>query len=648
MPSSVLKPALHPPGRRLVWRLAISAGLILPVIAAAGGGCRSNHESNRSDQAIVRFAAGQRLVYQIDFDSASVSNFGAVFAEGRSLLSHVFEATLQGELMITVLEADDQHVSLAYDFRHLQVRFETEGQDDPNQSQSIQTSLAQPVFCLLDGRDRVQSLRFDSAASPVAQQMTRTLLAAMQIVRPELNADSTMPWEAEEEDPSGRLIAHYQVQPDGTVHKAKLRYLQPKPIKKTKTVELTPTIQSEGEYVATLDAAGNLSALSVAEAQSMTLQNKVIGQGILKLDTRLMRKEESTPNELALLRTASAERAKTARAVSLYDPTPPAEAELAIQREALGGATLESLLDDLAAAEAQSLQQKDITQLCLKFKALAFVRPEACAALGDLLTRAEAGSLRMRVLADTLESAGNVKAQAALSDAVRGRARDWPALQFLIPALGAAESPTSQTVDTLLAFAFGQYDKNVTTTARLALGNVARSLNDESPAKASRIVDRLVQELADPASADSRWELLLALGNAGSIEAIPTLRHYMDDPAPNLRGAAAWALRWIDSPEVDLLLTTKALGDDQDPGVRTEAVRALRFREKTPANIAAEENALAKEAEPDVRIELLSNLWDVRESNPQAKLLVEKAATDDPSPAVRDVAAKILEKAQTP
>jgi HEAT repeat protein len=252
----------------------------------------------------------------------------------------------------------------------------------------------------------------------------------------------------------------------------------------------------------------------------------------------------------------------------------------------------------------------------------------------------------MRVLADALEAAGHAEAQAALGAAIQARAADWPALALLLPALGAAESPTPATEQTLQALAFGTHDKNVTATARLALGNVARSLGDESPARAAKIVARFLQELADPASADSRWQLLLALGNAGSIEALPTLTRYLDDPAPDLRGAAAWAMRWIDSSQVDLLLTSKVLSGDRDRVVRLEAVRALRFRAKTVANFEAQKKALAKEVEPDVRVELLSNLWDARSSNPQAQRLVEKAAADDPAPTVREAAAKLLETAQ--
>lgn len=647
MASRLLDPVSQPTARWFVLRFALLACLVIPLITAVCVVGRSNSKPNRSGHPVVRFVGGQRLVYQVDFGSASASDFGAIFAEGQSALSHVFEANLQGELAVTVLEADAQHASVVYHFRRRQVQFQAEGQDAPDQAQVIQADLARPVFGLLDGRGRVLSVRFDPATGPLAQHMARTLLAATQFVGPASDADPGGDWKAEEDDPNGTLLARYQVQADGTVHKAKLRYLQPKQARKGKTILLSPTIQSEGEYVATLDAATHcLVALSAADAQSATLQNKLIGQGDLKLEMRLLRKEESTPAELAALRTAQKELARTARAVPLCVARSPEEGRLAIQRQELGSATLESLLADLAAAEAVSPQEKDVTPLFLKFKALAIMQPESCTRLGELLTSAAPGSLKMRVLADALEAAGHAKAQAALSAAIQGRAGDWPALALLIPALGTAESPTPQTEQTLQKLAFGTQDKNITATARLALGNLARTLGEESPTRAAKVVDRLLQQLAAPTSADSRWQLLLALGNAGSIRALPTLTRFLDDSAPDLRGAAAWALRWIDSSQADLLLTTKVLRGDRDPAVRLEAVRALRFREKTPANFAAQEKALATETETVVRVALLSNLWDARESYPQAQRLVEQAAANDSAPAVREAAAKILGKAE--
>src|SRR5262249_50100041 len=141
------------------------------------------------------------------------------------------------------------------------VQFHADGQEAADQGQIIGADLARPVFGMLDARGRVLSVRFDGAVGPVSQHMTRALLAATQFVGPppaaalggEPGAAPQTDWEAEQDDPSGTLLAHYHVQADGSVRKTKLRYLQPRQSKKSKSIVLTPSIRSEGECLARLD-----------------------------------------------------------------------------------------------------------------------------------------------------------------------------------------------------------------------------------------------------------------------------------------------------------------------------------------------------------------------------------------------------------
>jgi len=617
-------------------------------LAALWAALRRGRDDAPSADSLVRFVPGQRLVYQLVFDGTAASSFAAVFQNGQPNLPDVFEIALHGTLSVTVLEADAEHTALVYRLAQAEARFQVDGQDDPERSLLIQRGLGRPVFVRLDHRGRIQSLWFDSETGALAKDVARALLAATQVVGPEAGAAAPgLEWDADENDQSGALVAHYHRLADGTVHKTKLRYVQPEPTKRGRTIVLSPTIQSDGEYVATLDAAGCLTGRSVTDAQSQTVQEKFVGQGTLKLDVHLLRKEAAPATELAALGATHAEQARTDRGTGLYVPRSPEQDELAIQRQELGSATIEGLLADLAMVERAKPQERDVTRLFLKFKALAIVRPETCAKLAGLLSAAEAGSLRMHLLADALEAAGNPAAQAALCAVAQSRAEDEPSMAILIPALSAAESPTPQTQQTLERLAFQSRNKHIASKSQLALGHLARNLADESPSRAAKIVQQLLQNLADPAAADSRWQLLLAVGNSGSLEALPTLTRYLDNPAPDLRGAAAWAMRWINSPDVDRLLTAKVLPGEKDRAVRLEAVRALQFREKAAANFEAQKQALSAEAEPDIRAALLVNLWEFRDSQPEAQRLVEKAAANDPDSSVRAAAAKLLQPAET-
>ncbi len=638
---------LEPPqtNRRKPSRLFLATGALAVAVAAAFAMHRPARQTAASGRFAVQFVLGQRLIYRVDFHDEAASDFGALFANAQTGLAHVAESTVQGELIVSVLEADADHISLAYQIRPTLVQIQADGQAEPDQAQAVQKDLAWPVFGLLDGRGRIQSVRFDPATNFLTRQMVRTLLAATQFVGPQAEDTSQSEWDAEEDDPAGTLIAHYQSQADGTVHKTKPRDLVPARSKKTRTIHIDPKVESDGEYVEKLDAAHALAKISAEEGQSISYGQNVVGQAMLKFDMQLLDKVQCTADELTQLRSANAERTIAAAAVPLNATMSDEESQLAVQRQELGAATLESLLAELEAADSQPPETSDGNRLFLKFKALATVRPASCARLGQRLIHAEPGSLTMRTLADALEGAGNPAAQSALCAAIVARIDDWPALQILIPALAACESPTRQTEQLLVALAFGKYNSDIRTTARLALGTIARHLSDESPAKAAEIADRLLQGLAEADSIESKWRLLLAIGNSGSPAVLPALMKLCGDSNPQLRSTAVWATRWIDSPEVDPFLAKQAIFDPRDFRIRLEAVRALRFRDKSSANIAAEEKALSKEVEPEVRVELLGNLWDVRDIDSQAQRVVRQAAADDPSPNVRAAAAKLVESA---
>lgn len=588
--------------------------------------------------AVFQFAVGQRLVYRIDFRSSAVSDVGAIFGEGPSSLTHAFDAAVAGELTLTVLEAGPERVSVVYELNPAEMLLHADGQE--MNSEKIRGELSRPAVGNVDARGRILSVRFDPATGALAQHLTRTLLAATQFVRAP-GANGSTDWQTEEDDPSGPFLAHYQTQADGAVLKAKVRYLQKTPNRKRKAVPLTTKIEPDGAFAAAFDPAdGCLLTLSGMETQVLSLQGKTIGQSELELDMRLLRKQQVAAGELAALRSAEA---KAGPAVTLSVTKSAEESRLAIERKALGGANLTSLLAELARIEKAAPEDHDLTGLFLKFRALVTVQPESSARLGEWLIAADARSLRMRLLTDALEAAGHAQAQAALVGAIRARRSDWPALALLIPALATAEVPTAETERLLLSLAFGGHDANVTAAARLGVGNLAGNLSEHAPARAAHLVERLLRELRAATSVESRWQLLLALGNAGTVEALPMLSRFLEDPAPELRAAAAWALRWIESPQADVLLTTKVLVTEKEAAVRLDAVRALGFRPRSGGNLDAQERALAAEPHAGVRLALLSNLWEARQSHPRALHLVQHAAAADPAPEVREAAAKILE-----
>jgi epoxyqueuosine reductase len=66
----------------------------------------------------------------------------------------------------------------------------------------------------------------------------------------------------------------------------------------------------------------------------------------------------------------------------------------------------------------------------------------------------------------------------------------------------------------------------------------------------------------------------VALGNIGDPAAVPKLTEALSDPAPLIRGHAAWALGKIDTPEARAAVE-RALVSEADPEVKDEMLAIL-------------------------------------------------------------------------
>jgi len=421
-------------------------------------------------------------------------------------------------------------------------------------------------------------------------------------------------------------------------------YLQPDRNIKPGEFDVATTISPQGSLVARFDLSeGHLVSLSGSESQITVVAGKKVARSETTLRLNFLGKEILKPAELSLLRAASAEREKVAAAVPLSAKPSKEEREAFIQRTELGDATLEGLLADLAKAEGSTDKPNDDTPLYLKFKALVYLHPEYCATLAKILSTADPNSLTMRVLAGALGAVGRPEAQAALATAIKSRSADWRALSSLIPTLGMVESPTQLAEDTLLDLASSSPIPDIASTAQLSLGIMARNLTGTSPERAAKIVDLFIGKIGASPSQDTTRQLLLALGNAGSARALPTITQFITDPSAAVRSAAVLALRFIDSSQADDLLI-KALTSDPEDTVRLEASTALKVREMNADTFEAQKRVFLTDSAVSVRLAILNNLWQAHEKFPEAYKLVKRAAVKDGSKDVRKASTNIIAK----
>jgi HEAT repeat protein len=317
------------------------------------------------------------------------------------------------------------------------------------------------------------------------------------------------------------------------------------------------------------------------------------------------------------------------------------ELELAQQRAWLDDATVESLLAELNTLEVMSGDEQNQTRVFLRIKALVTLQPESCVVLGEHLSTARASKPAISVLAGALAAAGSPEAQMALVRAITARHQDWPALAILVPELATVEKPTREAEQVLWDLVREATDENIRTTAELALGSMARRLAPVAPDRAAGIVAWSVQELDKTPGPQATRQLLLVLGNAGAVEAFPKVRPFLADPVPDVRAVAVWALRWMDTPEVDAFIA-RTLTADGDAGVRLEAARASSFRPLSSVLLMAHARVLETDTDTEVRREIVSTLAANRNRFPAIDNLLRTVAAEDLSREVRDAAADAL------
>ncbi|MSQ96432.1 MAG: hypothetical protein EXR98_18020 [Gemmataceae bacterium] len=595
-----------------------------------------------------RFVPGQRLVFDVEYLTISTSNFmGLTDEDIAGVMNRQSQATrihtnVAAEVVATVVEVTKDGAVVAMALRKPSITIVSEGELALDMGRVVETELALPFFVQLDARGRIVNVRFAQDVQSITQSFAKSLLGSIQVVLPTDVAEET--WQTREEDPNGTFLASYTRKSPlaGAVielEKRRMSYVPKVAKKKLRTFEADTIVNPTGQIAVEFDAIdGAVKSLIADETTTVVADGQVVARSESKLKLRLIGREKLETPEQKSLR-ANLKAAATAQLLST--PGDRSKADAAMYKQELGDDTLDSLMKTLAKIQADSESGADDTKLYLKFKALLHLRPDAALHIGKELAVLKTKGPAFPMLCGALSSVGNDHAQSALQAAIAARPDDWEALMELIPAISMVEAPTQATEQTLRDLVQKALDPQIRSTAHLSLGIVARALADTDPARSNRILLETLKNIGGAAAPDARRQNLLVLGNIGANEALPVItKHLTDEDAP-VRAAAAIALRWLESDDIDGLLV-KALTNDTNEGVRQEVVNALGYRPMTAFTFAAHKTALAKDASAHVRKSLLRNVAQAHRGFSEARVILADVAQNDSSEDVREVGARLL------
>lgn len=580
-----------------------------------------------------RFTVGERLVYRLEYLSASASDFAGLTDEADSTASAI-HANVEADLHATVVETTPDGAWIVFTLRTPAVQMAANGALALAQAEETRADLQRSILAFVDAQGRIRAVHIDPNMASLPHAFARALLASTQVALPVDPANTT--WETTEHDPNGVYSASYRRKPDmAVITKKRTSY---RPMERSHSIRRLPVnhiIEPSGELTIRFDeSAGRVESIAGREATTVRMNGKIVARGETNVKMTFLRAETLDAKAQKTLRDGC-ERLKAAPAIALSTAVSDTAQLAAIHRSDLGDASVDSLLAELANLEAD---QKSDTQLYFKLKALISLQPEVCPRLAKVLSAAAAQSRTMQILADALSSVGHAQAHAALAEAIRARGEDERALALLVPALAMVETPTPAAEDALRELADRTPHPSIRQAAELGLGTMAHQLAGSE--RATAIARGMAKKLQAATSDDSRRQLLLALGNAGSDETLDAIVPHLKAAAPEVRGAAAAALRWLKTPRADEQLCN-ILATDADATVRLEAATALGFRTMTSATFAAHRTAFANDASSNVRAAVLQNIGRSRGAFSEGRSIVTQALSD-PSEVVRDEAAGIL------
>ncbi|WP_375767345.1 HEAT repeat domain-containing protein [Archangium gephyra] len=621
----------------------LGVGLLLVL---AGGGSLAWWKWNRGDAAGLSLTCvpGQSRAYALSYESRgrmSDPTFGlsqGVAPEGQSV-----ETVVTGRWRETCVRADATSHVLEVSIEDAQGHFSSRGGiggggGAPTGARELVEGRS---FVVMGADGSVQAIHFDARFSPLGQNILRDMLS-LRSMRLQGPVSDGAAWTSEEEDANGRYSASYTLALTGKelarVTKVRGEYASSGAGLKMKQVQALVRALPGSESTLELDLATRQprSVRSRVDVALMT-GNRTIGQttGTLALtpDTGAA---VSSVDAQALQQSFTAQVSRGGQPGDLAARDADARIEARMQREELGEDTWQSLLEKMGAASP------DRARLFLKLKALFLLHPETCRDASKMLALTQSpNELGFQLVAGALVSAGTPEAQQALVATLEATGDRLAHQRTLSSMLGLLSKPTAQTEAALHALVRDHAQGEIRDTARLALGNAARALQEHEPRRAERLVEEGVAFAREARTQQERLVAVQTLGNMGSAQGFEAIAKTLEDPNVAVRQTGASALRFIGTETAERLLLQVATRDEAG-SVRGEAVASLSFRPLSPTTVAELQRRVAQEPSETVRQLIVKVLADEVSRYADIRMTLEQLSREDASASVRKLATLVL------
>ena len=579
------------------------------------------------------FVAGRELSYSVKYRSDGTLSVGS--SDAGTLASG-----LEGRLVRTVIGTTAEgRPLLLYRFVGARVVIAVNDASAEAEGREVETSLAAGLVVEHAPAGQVMLVHFPPSASALARSFGRALVSWLQTTLPRELART---WSAHEVDTNGAYVAGYaRIGEGGSFRKTKRTGAMtedqagfPTAVRGATRYRSVTEIDFDRELGAAKEVAGEewveavFGAFTLGTTRS-TFEAELTNQRTL-----------DAPALAALLAETTAIRDGEATPLDAHDP----RIQLAAKREAserwLGKATLPEILRSLHAEPGTPSSDRHFNSF-LQLSAYAFLHPESCMRIAELLAPLAPNGGEASVILEALSSTGTPEAQAALVSALFGATTKVSTKLRIVATLGMLAHPTEASEAALRKVRVEASDADLSATAALGLGIMAKTLASGAPKRAAAIVD---EAIARTTGENDERQLIIdlsALGNTGSSRVAATVLRSTRSAVPAVRAQAAFALRLVASDDAETALLAMLEAED-DLTVRARVARALSYREPSARSLAVQSARARADGDASLRAALLENIYAMRVDLPDAIAFVSARAADDPDANVRKVAAGLV------
>ena len=575
---------------------------------------------------------------QQSYNLSIISDVGLVLPG--NALPQQFNQQVTGTLNLRVFDWEPEG-QIRVGFQLYPVAYTLNGQVD----EAFQQGLALPFVAMFDQSGSPHAFQFPEAVKKMERTILKEAIRTFQLVFP---TESKNSWTVAEENATGRYLAHYQVQKDGSIHKKKALYTEVnlstdnddaaiqakvKLGKSSAVIRLSPEM-------AWIHDAKIIEKLSVSDGSG--LSSTMVMSGDLELLTYSI-------NSLELPLFGALSWQELLRSDTGEAPESVLSADMAGTSGGPSSELLEERLAGLVADVSAGGEEGRITRL-KRIEALLVAHPDLAYSLLEYLQQPGDISGLDAWLIHILERAGTPQAQEALvMVADDSFYRNWNRIRAII-ALGGVENATDEAIAFLVTISQSRQDDEANDRANAALmavGAIGKTLSASAPERSDRIRDNLTANLNAARDSTETGMVLKAMENLGDPALERTITPYLQDESPYVRGAAALALGRTRS-EGTLDVLTDHLALEQDRQVRSAIITGMEgVGNATVRSLNVVQEMVLQEPDSGTRYHMTRYLGNNLDRYPEGRDTLKSLVIRDKSSQVRKTASVALYKSET-